>query len=41
MNAQNITATSAKMGGYTTTGSSQITTFMWTAIQMTPTSAAG
>lgn len=41
MNASSITTSGANMGGYNAAGSAIATNFMWVAVQMTATSAAG
>jgi hypothetical protein len=41
LNAASITTTGATMAGYSAAGAAIATNFMWVAVQMTPTSAAG
>ncbi|MEN0083995.1 MAG: hypothetical protein AAGC66_04425 [Leifsonia sp.] len=41
LNAQAITAAGANMAGYSSTGTAVVTSYLWTAIQMFPDSAAG
>jgi hypothetical protein len=41
LNASSITSTGANMGGFNAAGSAIVTSFMWTAVQMTATTAAG